>query len=123
MVMGSAGKPDVAVGGTPVPVGAFGNMIGALAARAESEYEAATIRGSVPEYLKNYAGEARVDPAVAESRAEALFELLEASAPTRESAESGEFAEFGEGVGEVAEWEADAAELLELAEGSESEYY
>jgi hypothetical protein len=118
MAMGPTGKPNVSVGGTPVPVAAFSNLIGTLAGRAEAESRAAEAmaRESVPAYLQDYAGEAKGDPAVAESRAEALFELLEAS-ESGEAAEAGESAEYGEASGEWAEWEAeaDARELLELA--------
>src|SRR5262249_27957510 len=65
----------------PIDVGAFANMLGAMANQAQAEYNAArpTARESLPEYLRNYAGEAIGDPAVAEHRAQALWELLQES--------------------------------------------
>ncbi len=79
MMMGGAGRQNVPVGNTPVPVGAFTNLLGMLANRASAEYNA-TIGAtgeSVPRYMENYAGEIESDPAVAENRAERLLEMLQ----------------------------------------------
>src|SRR5437667_2097560 len=74
MLMGQHGRANVQVGSTPVPVGAFTNLLGVLANQAASEYNAATstARDTLPEYLRDYAGEAVTDVAVAENRARAL---------------------------------------------------
>jgi hypothetical protein len=123
MALGGLGKPNVSVGGTSVPVGAFGNLLNVLAGRMESEYEAAVAssRSGVPEYMRDYAGEAKGDPAVAEHRAESLYELLEASESEQES-ESAEAAEYQRYQSEMEALQAeyDAIELME-AEGYESE--
>jgi hypothetical protein len=126
MMMGAMGKQNVSVGGTQVPVTAFTNLIGSLAGRTEAEFSArsALQEGNVPHYLQDYAGEAKGDPANPEHRAEALYELLEASEVAGESSESGEWAESFESYGEseAVESEAEAAEFLELAlESLESE--
>lgn len=78
MLLGQLGASNVMVGSTPVPVGAFPNLVGAWATQAQAEYNATQSGASeeLPEYLRNYAGEASVDPAVAEHRARALHELL-----------------------------------------------
>jgi len=123
MALGGLGKPNVSVGGTSVPVGAFGNLLKLLAGRMESEYESAVAssRSGVPEYMRDYAGEAKGDPAVAEHRAESLYELLEASESEQES-ESAEAAEYQRYQSEMEALQAeyDAIELME-AEGYESE--
>ena len=79
MMLGQLGASNVKVGSTPVPVGAFGNMVGTLANQAQAEYNAANpgMRGGLPEYMRDYASEVVGDPAVAEHRAEALYELLQ----------------------------------------------
>jgi hypothetical protein len=122
MAMGAIGKSNVNVGGTPVPVSAFSNLLSTLAERAEAEYNAALAQdqGSVPKYLQDPSGKVKGDPAVAADRAEALYELLGSSEAAGESSEAGESAEFGEALSEW-EMEADAAEALEMAEGYESE--
>jgi len=127
MFMGKLGNPNVQVGGTQVPVGAFTNLLGVLAGKAASEYSEATIaaRNAVPEYMQDYAGETVGDPAVAEHRARALSELLERTEIEQESSESsesaeayGESAEYAESVSEMEalEREYDEMELLELSE-------
>jgi hypothetical protein len=79
MLLGQLGRSNVPVGSTPVPVGAFTNLLGALANQAQAEYTAArpSAREGLPEYLRDYAGEAVGDPAVAEHRARALWEMLQ----------------------------------------------
>jgi hypothetical protein len=79
MLLGQLGRPNVTVGSTPVPVGAFTNLLGAMANQAQAEYNAASpsVREGLPEYLRDYAGEAVGDPAVAEHRARALWEMLQ----------------------------------------------
>jgi hypothetical protein len=123
MAMGILGKQNVNVGSTPVPLTAFSNMLGALAGRAEAEYNTAMSQnvGSVPDYLLDYAGEPKGDPAIAGNRANALYALLNAAGES-EAAESGEGAEAeaAEGIGEW-ESEADAIELVEMAESEAEE--
>ncbi len=79
MLLGQLGRSNVPVGSTPVPVGAFTNLLGAMANQAQAEYNWASpsAREGVPEYLRDYAGEAVGDPAVAEHRAQALLEMLQ----------------------------------------------
>ncbi len=122
MAMGVMGKSNVNVGGTPVPVSAFSNLLSTLAERAEKEYNAALAQdqGSVPKYLQDPSGKIKGDPAVAADRAEALYELLGEAEAAGESSEASESAEYGEAMSEW-EMEADAVEMLEMAEGYESE--
>jgi hypothetical protein len=124
MAMGALGKQNVSVGGTSVPVSAFSNLLGTLAGRAEAEYnsELAQNAGAMPGYLVDYSGRPKVDPANPVARAEALYELLgEAAAEAGESeAAEGEAAEAYEAAGEW-EAEADALEMLELAEAESEE--
>jgi len=78
MLMGQAGRQIIPVGGTPVPVGAFTNLLSVLANQAAEEYNAvAPANGENPRYLQDFAGETTGDPAVAEYRAAALWELLQ----------------------------------------------
>lgn len=116
MAMGASGKSNVSVGATSVPVSAFSNLLGVLAGRAEAEYSESMANRSVPEYMMDYAGEAKGDPAIEEHRAGALFELLE-QVPRGESESESESESEGEGEGamEYSEAEADAQELVELA--------
>jgi hypothetical protein len=118
MAMGSAGRSNVSVGNTSVPVSAFTNLLGVLAGRAEAEYAASMARSpqSLPDYLIDYAGEAKADPAVEENRAGALYELLarEAERDVAESESESESESEGEAAMEWSESEADAAELVEL---------
>ncbi len=122
MAMGGLGKPNVSVGGTQVPVGAFGNLLKVLAGRMEAEYNAslASSRKDIPTYFQDYAGEAKGDPAIPDHRAEALFELLASeSGGESESAEWAEQAEF-ESEMEAQQAEFDALELAELYESEEA---
>ncbi len=79
MLLGQLGGSNVRVGNTPVPVGAFTNLLGTLANQAQAEYNMAnpSAWGGIPEYIRDYAGEAVGDPAVAEHRARALYEMLQ----------------------------------------------
>jgi hypothetical protein len=127
MAMGPLGKPNVSVGGTQVPVGAFGNLLKILSGRMEAEYNAkiAEARSDVPEYMKDYAGEPKGDPAVADNRARALFELLESTESEQEAAEGAEAAESAEYAPFQSELEAlqaeyDAIELMEAYESEEA---
>jgi len=81
MLMGQLGRSNVKVGSTPVPVGAFTNLLGVLANQAQAEYNSANpgARVGIPEYLIDFAGEAIGDLAVAEHRANALLEMLQES--------------------------------------------
>jgi hypothetical protein len=89
MAMGQAGRQNISVGGTQVPVGAFANLLGVLSNRAAEEYNAVAAQGAgwgeaVPAYLRNYAGEAYGDIAMPEQRAAALWELLLESEPEQD---------------------------------------
>jgi hypothetical protein len=119
MALGPLGAKNISVGQTAVPVSAFTNLLSTLAGRAEAEYNASIASGqtNVPKYMQDYAGEAKGDPAVAEHRAEALYELLEAA----ESGAEGEAAETAEAV-EAQEWEAEAEYEASEAEVYESEF-
>jgi hypothetical protein len=79
MVLGQAGRPNIPVGATQVPVGAFANLVRELADRAAAEYNAgaATPREDIPAYLQDFLGEARHDPATPSGRAARLFEVLQ----------------------------------------------
>ena len=125
MAMGPLGKPNVSVGGTSVPVGAFGNLLKMLSGQMETEYNAsmAKARNGVPEYMQDFAREAKSDPAVAENRARALFELLESSESGLQASESAEAAEAAEYARHQREMEAVQAEYdaIELMEAYESE--
>ncbi len=77
MLMGQAGRRNIPVGGTPVPVGAFTNLLGVLANQAAAEYNAVVPNGGSPRYFHSFTGETMGDPAVAEHRAAALWELLQ----------------------------------------------
>lgn len=118
MALGSLGRPNISVGGTSVPVGAFTNLLGTLAGRAEAEYNASrsSEQTGVPSYMQDYAGEAKGDPAVAEHRAEALYELLRSdSAQEGEQSPEATEAAWSEWEREAveAEYEALEAELYE----------
>jgi hypothetical protein len=100
MAMGALGRPNVQVGGTSVPVGAFGTLLKTLIGQAEAEYSQALSAAEgdgTPSYMKDFSGQPVADPAVPLNRAIALYQLLQASAPPSEL--------------EVAEAEADAAEV------------
>ena len=118
MALGGLGKPNVSVGGTSVPVSAFGNLLKVLSGRMEAEYESAVAsRSNVPEYLRSYAGEAKGDPSVAEHRAEALYELLEASESEQEGAETGY--QLYQSEMEALQAEYVAIELMEVYESDD----
>jgi hypothetical protein len=114
MLMGGLGRSNVQVGSTSVPVTAITNLLGVLAGKAEAEYNAARSAGgeALPEYMKDYAGEAIADPAVRENRAEVLYELFE-STPVEQESEAGEAYQF-EGEMEATDSEYDAMDLAEL---------
>lgn len=123
MALGPLGKPNISIAGTPVPVGAFGNLLSTLAGRAEAEYNesVASTRGTVPRYMQDYAGEAKGDPAISEHRAEALYGLLEFADSEAEGAES----EAAEAERFNQEMEAFLAEYeaMEVQEAQEAEAY
>lgn len=79
MLLGQLGRSNVTVGNKSVPVEAFTNLLGTMAHQAQAEYNAANlgVTGDLPEYLRDYSGEAIGDPAIAEHRARALWELLQ----------------------------------------------
>jgi hypothetical protein len=93
----------------------------------EAEYSAkmAEARSDIPGYMQDYAGESKGDPAVADNRARALYELLESSGSGQESSESVETAEAAEYARYQSEMEAmqaeyDAIELMETYESEEA---
>jgi hypothetical protein len=125
MAMGPLGKPNVSVGGTPVPIGAFGNLLKTLSGRVEAEYNASLAASEgVPEYLRSYTGEALADPAVGVRRAEVLFEMLEASESGESEQEAAESAEaeslrYEQEMAAI-QAEYDAIELMEVYESEEA---
>lgn len=120
MAMGPMGKPNVDVGGTPVPVAAFGNLLKMLAGRTEAEYyeSIAASREAVPAYMQDYAGLPKGDPAVAAHRAAALFELLDSTEADDEAYD--ERAEEAEA--EAENFESEMFELEEAYEELEEAY-
>jgi hypothetical protein len=121
MAMGALGKPNVSVGGTSVPVGAFGNLLSMLAGKMQAEYAEAMAQAEgdgTPAYMKDFSGQPVSDPAVPRNRAAALYELLQ-------SAERGDDEESSEGEADAAEQEAEALQAeydeMELAEVYDSE--
>lgn len=81
MVMGGAARPNVAIGNTPIPLGAIANALGALANQAAAEYNAVAAGGeAVPRYLLDERGEFLCDPAVPEQRAAVLVQRLNETA-------------------------------------------
>jgi len=121
MAMGAMGKPDVSVGGTSVPIGAFGNLLSALVGKAQAEYAeslAAAEGDGTPAYMKDFAGQPIADPNVPLNRAVALYQLLQSSGKGSEQ-ESLD----AEADAEAAEYDAMQAEYdeMELAEAYESE--
>jgi hypothetical protein len=129
MIMGPAGRPNVPVGGNPVPVGAFANLIGNLANQAAAEYNATAVHEgeSIPTYLLNESGDFLVDPAVPEERAAVLLSMLQqAAVETDESDESDESdVEWDSDVYDESDGEDDFYidayyDMLELAETYET---
>jgi hypothetical protein len=123
MALGPLGRSSIPVGGTQVPITAFTNLLSSLVGRAEAEYNAsvASNQSNVPAYMRDYAGQPKYDPAVAQHRAEALYELLEATeaseaAESAEAAEAAEAYESGESEMEAIQAEYDAIEMAELYE-------
>ena len=116
MMLGSLGRQNIQVGATPVPVGAFANLLGMLANRAGSQAMAAAPAGKegMPEYLLDESGEYCCDIANPEARAETLWNLLSQSEPAEaeEMNEADELAALQEAEDEV----YDALELMEMAE-------
>lgn len=105
MILGSAGRRNVPVRGTPIPVGAFTNMLGVLSNQAAAEYHALTAgeTDGAPLYLLDQAGEFVCDPVNPTERAEVLAGLL-GEAALQELTEESEEAEDEEAWNE-ATWE------------------
>lgn len=82
MAMGST-RNQVPVGGTPVPAGAFANLLSSLAGQATYDHHAAMGAGEpeVPAYLVDPSGETAIDPLDPDQRAERLLEMLEQVTP------------------------------------------
>jgi hypothetical protein len=122
MMMGALGRQNIQVGSTPVPVGAFSNLLGMLANRASAEYNVFRVTESeaVPEYLTNESGEFRCDIANPEARAEVLWELLQENYNAESEAEREDYEAGDESYSDDEFYNA-----LELAlgpEGEEAEY-
>jgi hypothetical protein len=76
MALGSAGRKDIPVGNTNVPVSAFANLISTLGAKAFGQAEAlAEPSESLPEYLYKE-GKLQADPADPSERAAVLLQRL-----------------------------------------------
>jgi hypothetical protein len=120
MAMGPLGKPNVDVGGTSVPVAAFGNLLKMLAGRTEAEYyeSIAASREAVPAYMQDYAGLPKGDPAVAAHRAAALFELLDST----EADDEADDERSEEAEAEAETFESEMVELEEAYEELEEAY-
>lgn len=78
MALGPLGRKNVPVGETPIPLGAFANLIGVLAANAASEYNAAvdSAHEGVPSYLVDSDGNLKCDLTEPHERAQVLWETL-----------------------------------------------
>ena len=119
MALGSAGRKDIPVGGTNVPVSAFANLIGMLGAKAFGQSEAlAEPSESLPPYLYRE-GKLQADPADPAERAAVLLERLgEVAVPVSRSVARTSFTEADEYYDEL-----DAAELdLMEMEGAGDEF-
>lgn len=82
LALGPAGSRTLPVGNTRVSPAAVTNLLGVLANQATAEalaYESSS--GVARTYLENYIGESAGDPAIAESRAAAVWELLQETLP------------------------------------------
>jgi hypothetical protein len=131
MAMGSAGNPNVPIGGTSVPVAAFGNLLKTLVGKAEAEYAESVGRtGTTPAYMRSFDGEAVADPSIPDNRALALYALLQAVSREAEleyAEAAAEAAAEAEAEGSEQEMEAiqaeyDAIELMEVYESEYAEY-
>ncbi len=125
MAMGSAGRPSVRVGDTPVPVGGITNLLGVLANQASAEYHAVTAGESTgtPAYLLDRTGEFVCDPTNAADRAGVVLNLLAESNPWDDSAD--ESASESYAIDNPADYDVafyDGIELAELYAGGELEY-
>ena len=104
MAMGPAGRDKQIVAGAAVPNSAFSSLLGMLANRASAEANAMAAGDSIPSYMRNAQGESVGDASVAENRAAALLELLEAERSMRDAGEA------AEAIGESEAYEATEAE-------------
>jgi hypothetical protein len=118
MMMGALGRQNIQVGSTPVPVGAFSNLLGMLANRASAEYNATRVAESeaVPEYLTDQSGEFRCDIANPEARAAIVWELLQENYGAELEAEREDYDASDESFGDDEFYNA-----LELTLGPELE--
>lgn len=128
MLMGPAGRSTIPVGNTPVPVGAFTNLLGVLANNAAAEHDALVAASStaagqgVPRYLENYAGEVQGDPALPEYRAEVLLNILqeaelERARPARRALSAGYYDEdYGEDYEDAPDSDEQFYDSLDLGE-------
>jgi hypothetical protein len=125
MALGALGKDSQSIAGRDVPMQGILNMLKTFIGNAEAEYNAiqAASEAALPEYLRDYAGQAAGDTANEQFRAQRLQELLESES---EAAEAGEASEASESEAALEGWEAEfeAMELAEMeSEGYESESY
>jgi hypothetical protein len=124
MAMGGLGKSSVSVGGTSVPVGAFGTLLKSLIGQAETEYAealAAAEGDGTPAYMRDFSGQPVADPAVPLNRAVALYQLLQATGNTgrAETAEGFDEADAAELDMESMQAEYDEMELAEVYDSEE----
>jgi hypothetical protein len=125
MAMGAMGKPNIPVGGTSVPVGAFGNLLKMLSGQVESEYAEAMARSEgdgTPSYMRDFAGQAVSDPAVPQNRAVALYELLQSAErdDEQDAAEMDAETDSAEQEMEALQAEYDEMELAEVYDSEEA---
>jgi hypothetical protein len=127
MALGPAGRQNVNVGGAPVPLGAFANLLGQLAERAAAEYHQAGIGEAtgIPSYLLDESGEFIGDPADPVQRAEVLLQRLADAAEEEEEQEDADTdGEDTDGEDERLAFEQEMERFydeLELAEAYEDE--
>lgn len=119
MMLSPIGRQSVPVAGTPVPVGAFANLLGTVANQAQAEFNAmlGPQPEGFPEYLVESTGEFRCDPVDPAQRAEVLWQMLQQSAAF-ESIEAAEAEEAAEAYDEM-----DEIEALDQEEIEEEQYY
>jgi hypothetical protein len=128
MAMGNLGNPNVQVGGASVPVGAFGTLLKTLIGQMEQEYSEAMASAEgdgTPSYMRDFSGQPVADPAVPLNRANALYQLLQASGGRGGATESAEAeadaeADAAELDMEATQAEYDEMELLEVYESEEA---
>jgi hypothetical protein len=106
MALGSAGRTDIPVGGTPIPASAFANLLSVLGSKAFAKAESiAEPSEDLPEYLYTN-GTLAVDPTVPSDRAGQLLKMLGEASVEMPPAYGTEFTESDE--------DYDALDIAEL---------